>query len=63
MSHEALGFPGISGNGSQSHITTEREEKWRETWGNSPKGHSSGLTVFCAAPLNDRMTGICSVAT
>lgn len=26
MSHEALGFPGISGNGSQSHITTEREK-------------------------------------
>lgn len=25
MSHEALGFPGISGCGFQSHITTERE--------------------------------------
>lgn len=26
MSHEALGFPGISGNAFLSHITTEREE-------------------------------------
>lgn len=26
MSHEALGFPGIFGNGSQNHITAEREK-------------------------------------
>lgn len=62
MSHEALGFPGISGNGFQSHITTEREKKWRETGGNSPEGHSSRLTI-AALPLYTADMKISSACT
>lgn len=52
MSHEALGFPGISGSGFQSRITTERETDSGATLlkgavQESSEGNSCSATVYC----------------
>lgn len=65
MSHEALGFPGISGNGFQSHITTEGEKKWRRTAGVTLlKGTvQEVLMTIAALPLYTAHMKLSSVCT
>lgn len=70
MSHEALGFPGISGIGSQNHITTDgeqkvtypqKEKKWRQTEVYSPEGDA--LLTEAALQLHTANVEISRVCT
>lgn len=53
MSHEALGFPGISGCGFQSRITTERE-----TDGGATLLKGAVQEVLKATPLHTKLIAL-----